>query len=80
MHNLLMLIAALLLIALAAALRLFVSRRRFYRRNWSGVQVFRSYRQSILCTIFENFLLFMATACVIVAIILVVIYFIDSPL
>jgi hypothetical protein len=75
MHNPLTLIAAILLIALATALRLFVSRRRFYRRSWSGLQVFRSYRRSIICTIFENFLLFIATACVIFALILVVIYF-----
>jgi hypothetical protein len=75
MHNPLILIAAILLIALAAALRLFIGRRRFYRRSWSGLQVFRSYRQSIICTIFENFLLFIATACVIVALILLIIYF-----
>jgi len=62
--------------ALAVALRLFVGRRRFYRRSWSGLQVFRSYRRSIICTIFENFLLFIATVCVIVALILMMIYFI----
>lgn len=75
MHNSLILIAALLLIALATALRLFVGRRRFYRRSWSGLQVFRSYRRSIICVIFENFLLFIATSCVIVALIMLIIYF-----
>jgi hypothetical protein len=76
MHNPLILIATILLIALAIVLRLYVGRRRFYRRSWSGLQVFRSYRQSIIRTIFENFLLFIATVCFILAIILVMIYFI----
>jgi len=75
MHNPLILIAAVLLIGLAAALRIYVGRRRFYRRSWWGLQVFRSYRQSILCTILENFLLFVATACGISALILLIVYF-----
>jgi hypothetical protein len=77
MHNSLILIAALLLMALAAVLWLFVGRRRFYRRNWSGLQVFRSYRRSIICMIFEHLLLFIATACMIFALILVLIYFLE---
>jgi len=75
MHYLLIFVAILLL-AMATILRLYVGRRRFYRRSWSGLQVFRSYRQSIISNIFENFLLFVATACVIFAVIMVMIAFI----
>jgi hypothetical protein len=74
-HQPLLLIAALLLIALALMLRLYVGRRRFYRRNGAGLQTFRSYTQSIVITILENLALFIATVCVICAMILVVVYY-----
>lgn len=76
MYHSLILIAALLLMASAAVLRLYVNRRRFYRRNWSGLQVFPSYRQSLICMLLENLLLFIATACMVVAVILLIIYFV----
>jgi hypothetical protein len=64
-------------VLVAIALRLYVGRRRFYRRNQYGLQVFANYGKSIRVTIFEKLLLFIATTFLVVAVILAVVFVLD---
>ena len=50
------------------ALRLFVGRRRFYRRNQAGLQGFKNYRRAIGISFIEKFLMTISNLLIIIAV------------
>jgi len=61
---------ALILLSIGIALRLWVNRRRFYRRGWGGLQHFSSYGKALFTTVFERVLMLLATLLIVAAILL----------
>lgn len=53
-HTLQILIASIGMIMLGIAGQVFVSRRRFYRRNQAGIEEFASYRSAFGAAMFER--------------------------
>lgn len=51
---------SLTLLGIALLIRLWVNRRRFYRRGWGGMQHFSSYGKALFTTIFERLLMLIA--------------------
>ncbi|MFP9097912.1 hypothetical protein ACLI09_02560 [Flavobacterium sp. RHBU_24] len=61
---------ALILLGIAIAIRLWVNRRRFYRRGWGGLQHYSSYGKALFTTVFERVLMILATLLILAAILL----------
>ncbi|OKS85737.1 hypothetical protein [Mucilaginibacter polytrichastri] len=61
---------ALILLGIAVAIRLWVNRRRFYRRGWGGLQHFSSYGKAVFAIAFEKVLMVLATLLIVAAILL----------
>jgi hypothetical protein len=55
-------------LAIGIALRLFVGRRRFYRRNQAGLQGFKNYRSAIALSFIEKLLMFVGSLLIIIGI------------
>lgn len=61
---------SLTLFGIALLARLWVNRRRFYRRGWGGLQYFSSYGKAVFTTIFEKILMVTATLLLVAALFL----------
>ncbi|TRW21983.1 hypothetical protein FMM05_19550 [Flavobacterium zepuense] len=61
---------SLSLLAIAIALRLWVNRRRFYRRGLGGMQHFSSYGKAIFTTLIEKVLMLTSFLLIVAAILL----------
>lgn len=48
---------AIILLAVGIALRLWVNRRRFYRRGLGGLQHYSSYGRALFTTVFETLIM-----------------------
>lgn len=59
------LIVGLILVAIGIALRIYVSRKRFYRRGDGGLQQFSSYGKAVATTFFEKIVKLVGTISVI---------------
>lgn len=55
-------------LAIGIALRLFVGRRRFYRRNQAGLQGFKNYRRAIGISFIEKILMLVSSLLIVVGI------------
>lgn len=55
-------------LAIGIALRLFVCRRRFYRRNQAGLQRFKNYRRAIGISFIEKILMIISSLLIIIGI------------
>jgi len=53
-HDNNLLVASITAIILGVALKLFVGRRKFYRRNQAGLETFKKYRDAITISFFER--------------------------
>lgn len=57
-NNAVLIIFGVLALLIGTALKLFIGRRRFYRRNPAGRQGFKNYRSALLTPFWENVLTF----------------------
>nr|WP_315240113.1 molybdenum ABC transporter permease [uncultured Flavobacterium sp.] len=55
-NNAVLIIFGVLALIIGIALKLFIGRRRFYRRSSSGAEGFKNYRSSLLTPFWENLL------------------------
>jgi len=55
-NNAAFLFIGLIFLLLGIGIKLFIGRRRFYRRNNAGLQGFKNYRGALLTPFFENIL------------------------
>lgn len=53
-------------LAIGIALRLFVGRRRFYRRNQAGLQEFKNYRRAIGISFIEKLLMIIGSLLIVI--------------
>jgi len=58
--NAVLIIFGVLALLIGTALKLFIGRRRFYRRNPAGGQGFKNYRSALLTPFWENVLTFIS--------------------
>ncbi|RFZ90256.1 molybdenum ABC transporter permease [Mucilaginibacter conchicola] len=58
-------IAGVLLVALGLLIRYAIGRRRFYRRNFAGLQTFSGYKRALLISLAERLGMWFANACII---------------
>ena len=61
---------SLSLLAIAIVIRLWVNRRRFYRRGLGGMQHFSSYGKAVFTTLFEKVLMLLTFLFIVAAIFL----------
>jgi len=61
---------AIILLAVGIALRLWVNRRRFYRRGLGGLQHYSSYGRALFTTVFETLIMVAGFFLIVAAIIL----------
>ena len=64
---------AMILVAVGILIRLWVNRRRFYRRSWGGLQQFSSYSKALFETIGERVLMLLSVVLFIAALIILII-------
>ena len=56
MHTMSNFMGGLLFLGIGIAIRLYVGRRQFYRRNEAGIEEFSSYSKAVVATTFESLL------------------------
>lgn len=77
-NNAVLIIFGVLALIIGTALKLFIGRRNFYRRNSAGGQGFKNYRSALLTPFWESILAFIGGLLVILGIIsLVLAYWIS---
>ncbi len=64
---------------LSIALYIFVSRRKFYRRNQSGIETFRTYSSSVLNPLGERILKLVSFLLFIAGLMLFVVWYFANP-
>jgi len=55
-NNAVLIIFGILALLIGIVLKLYIGRRRFYRRNSLGAEGFKNYKSSLLTPLWENFL------------------------
>lgn len=74
-NNAFLIIVGILALIIGTALKLFIGRRRFYRRNPAGGQGFKNYRSALLTPFWENILTFTGGVLIILGVISLAISF-----
>jgi len=59
-NNIAFMIIGVISLVIGISLKLYVGRRRFYRRNQAGLQTFKYYRNAVVIPVVENVLIFIA--------------------
>lgn len=67
--NAVLIIFGVLALIIGIALKLFIGRRKFYRRNSAGAEGFKNYRSSLITPFWENLLTLAGTILIILGII-----------
>lgn len=57
-NNVVFIVLVLIALVLGIAIKLFIGRRRFYRRNQAGLQSFRNYLNALITPFVESVLAF----------------------
>ncbi|MFP5438835.1 MAG: molybdenum ABC transporter permease [Bacteroidia bacterium] len=65
-NNLAFIVIGIIALALGIAIKLFVGRRRFYRRNQAGLEQYKNYRNALFTPFMETVLAFIGGMLVIV--------------
>lgn len=63
----------IILIAIGIAIRLYIGRRRFYRRGITGMQQFSSYAKALIITLLEGLFHWVANCIILFGIFLIII-------
>ncbi|MFH6958517.1 molybdenum ABC transporter permease [Flavobacterium aquidurense] len=71
--NAVLIIFGVLALVIGIALKLFIGRRRFYRRSPSGGEGFKNYRNALLTPFWENFLTLMGGLLIILGVLSLII-------
>ena len=68
-HNIAFIVIGVVALTIGIALKLFVGRRRFYRRNQAGLQGFNNYRNAVVIPVVETVLIFIAWLLILVGVV-----------
>lgn len=72
-------ILAIVCLFLSIAIYIFVGRRKFYRRNQSGIETFRTYSSSVLTPLGERILKLISLLLFIAGLLLLVVWYFANP-
>jgi|JI10StandDraft_1071094.scaffolds.fasta_scaffold116228_3 ABC-type multidrug transport system permease subunit len=72
-------ILAIVCLFLSIAIYIFVGRRKFYRRNQSGIETFRTYSSSVLTPLGERILKLVSLLLFIAGLLLFVVWYFANP-
>jgi len=67
-NNIAFIVIGVVALTIGIALKLLVSRRRFYRRNQAGLQGFKNYPAAVIIPFFGTILIFIAWLLIVVGI------------
>lgn len=67
-NNIAFIVVGIIALVIGIALRFFVGRRRFYRRNQSGLQGFKNYRSAVFTPFIEGILAYIGWLLIIIGV------------
>lgn len=67
-NNIVFIVLGIVALSMGLAIRLFIGRRRFYRRNQAGLQGFKNYRYALITPFVETILTFIGGLLIIVGV------------
>jgi len=66
--NITLIVIGIIALILGIAIKLFIGRRRFYRRNQSGLETFRNYKGALIISLLEKVITFIGGLLIIIGV------------